>query len=268
MAGEGKGWISLYRNIQEHWLWQDKPFSKGQAWIDLLLSANHKENKILLGNELILVEKGSFITSQAKLMECWGWGNTKVRNFLNLLKDDKMILYTGKNYTKIKIINYEMYQKQSDTNKVISMCSKEEQTIGKLGIKYKQPDNKLQINTNNNDNNKYINNKEVNPIKVYQNNIYSMPGVIEIQAIKDWSNTLGSELVVHAIEIATENNVRNWRYIERILIDWNNNGIKNLQQAKVYSQSRKKKWGENQNEGTTKNNTENEVKYDFSRFGS
>ncbi|MHB9946931.1 DnaD domain protein [Clostridium botulinum] len=267
MAGEGKGWISLYRSIQDHWLWKEKPFSKGQAWMDLLLSANHKDNKILLGNELILVPKGTFITSQAKLMERWGWGNTKVRNFLKLLKEDKMILYMGKSYTKIKIINYQMYQRQTDENELISMDNQEQQIVSKVTTNYHQTDKKLKTNTNNNDNNdnKYINNKKANPIEVYQNNIYPMPGVIEIENIKNWSNDLGNELVIQAIEIAVENNVRNWKYIERILMDWNRKGIKNLEQARAYFQSRKKKGEEKQGVGGRKNNSKDEIQYNFDR---
>jgi len=54
MAGEGKGWIRVYRSIQEHWLWQEKPFSKGQAWLDLLLSANHQDSKIIFDSNLVM----------------------------------------------------------------------------------------------------------------------------------------------------------------------------------------------------------------------
>ncbi|NFM47870.1 DnaD domain protein [Clostridium botulinum] len=272
MAGEGKGWISLYRSIQDHWLWQERPFDKARAWIDLLLLANHKENKILLGNELIAVDKGSFITSQAKLMERWGWGNTKVRNFLNLLKVDNMIEYSGSKYTLIKINNYEMYQKQTGINPAVPMDSENVQIDSKSTTNREQTDSKLRANTNNNDNNdnndnKYINNKEeINPMEVYQNNIYPMPGVIEIEGIKDWSNTLGNELVVQAIEIAAKKNVRNWRYIERILMDWNKNGIKTLDQAKAYSENRKK-GGQKENDRDRTDNTKDEVKYNFSRFG-
>ena len=34
---DASGWIKVSRAIQEHWVWDEKPFSKGQAWIDLLL---------------------------------------------------------------------------------------------------------------------------------------------------------------------------------------------------------------------------------------
>jgi len=57
-----KGWISLHRKIQGHWIWQDKPFSKGQAWIDILLMVNHKEQKVLFNNQVITVEEGEGTT--------------------------------------------------------------------------------------------------------------------------------------------------------------------------------------------------------------
>ena len=58
-----EGWLKLYRSIQNHWLWEDKPFSRGQAFVDLLLMANHKDNKILFNGELIEIKRGSRITS-------------------------------------------------------------------------------------------------------------------------------------------------------------------------------------------------------------
>ena len=37
------GWIKIHRDILYHEIWSDKPFSKGQAWIDLILLANHSD---------------------------------------------------------------------------------------------------------------------------------------------------------------------------------------------------------------------------------
>jgi hypothetical protein len=42
-----RGWICLHRQIQDHWLWEDRPFSRGQAWIDLLMLANHEDKKMI-----------------------------------------------------------------------------------------------------------------------------------------------------------------------------------------------------------------------------
>ncbi len=111
------GWIKTHRTIQQHYLWQDKPFAKGQAWIDILLLANHKDNKFMLGNELLDVERGSFITSEIKLMERWGWSKSKVRNFLSMLEKDSMLVKkTDTKKTTLTVLNYDVWQ-DSETTK-------------------------------------------------------------------------------------------------------------------------------------------------------
>ena len=76
---EKEGWIKTYRKIQDCWIWQiDESFDKRSAWIDLLLSANHKDVKIPFNGELILVERGQFITSVRKLSEKWKWNKDRV----------------------------------------------------------------------------------------------------------------------------------------------------------------------------------------------
>lgn len=105
------GWIRLDRKITENWLWEDKPFSKGQAWVDLILMANHKDNKFPLGDDVVAVERGSFITSELKLMQRWGWSKTKVRAFLSQLQNDEMLIKKSDNKkTTLTIVNYSVYQ--------------------------------------------------------------------------------------------------------------------------------------------------------------
>ena len=112
------GWISLHRQIQNHWLWEEKPFSKAQAWIDMLLLANSSDKKILLGNELREVKTGSFVTSELKLMERWGWGKAKTRAFLDLLQSEGMILkQADRKQTTISIVKYEVYSVFENANR-------------------------------------------------------------------------------------------------------------------------------------------------------
>lgn len=144
-----QGWVSVYRQIQEHWIWQDKPFSRGQAWIDMILLANHEDNKFLLGNEVVSVKPGSFITSEVKLAERWGWSKTKVRSFLRLLQNDSMIVKKAdQKKTTITIENYSVYQNP--------------ETIKKPVKNRKETDKKPPRDTNNNDNNDNNENNENN----------------------------------------------------------------------------------------------------------
>lgn len=106
-----EGWVKAHRSLLEHWLWQEKPFSRGQAWIDMLLLANHSGNKALIGNDLVYVERGSFITSDLKLSGRWGWSKTKVRDFLKLLEKDGMIIKNSdRKKTTIIVVNYDNFQ--------------------------------------------------------------------------------------------------------------------------------------------------------------
>lgn len=194
--GEGSGWIRLHRKIQNSWLWQEKPFSKGQAWIDLLLSANHKDNKTLVGTELINVERGSFITSQKKLMDRWGWGNTKVRNFLELLKEDGMISYSGKRYTSIKISNYEEYQKQIEASQAVPMPVENEEIENKSKTNCGQIENKSPTNTNKNDN------KDNNTTAIEKENKEKAPWVMTLEYFCKKSGKLNEHLRPRELEAA------------------------------------------------------------------
>lgn len=105
------GWIKIHRDILYHEIWSDKPFSKGQAWIDLILLANHSDNKCMVGNKVEEIKRGSFITSELKLMDRWGCGRKKVHLFLKLLESEEMIVLNPNNKrTAITIVNYDVYQ--------------------------------------------------------------------------------------------------------------------------------------------------------------
>jgi len=41
------GWIKIYRSLTDHWIWE-KPLSKFEAWVDMILEANYKEEKVLI----------------------------------------------------------------------------------------------------------------------------------------------------------------------------------------------------------------------------
>lgn len=107
-----EGWISIHRQLQEHWIWKSKePFDKRSAWIDLLLMANHKAEKIEFDNAIIEVERGQRITSLKYLSDRWNWSRHKVSDFLNRLEQDKMLVQVRDNKkTLISIENYDKYQ--------------------------------------------------------------------------------------------------------------------------------------------------------------
>lgn len=116
MAKDKKGYIKLHRVLQDNPLWMAEPFSKGQAWVDLLLSANHEDNEFILGNVIISTKRGQFFTSELKIAAKWRWSRKKVRAYLALMETLKMA--TTEATTKgtiITIENYEFYQSGGTT---------------------------------------------------------------------------------------------------------------------------------------------------------
>lgn len=111
------GWIKLHRVIREHAFFKERrKFSRFEAWIDMLLEANHADKEFLLGNEIITCERASFITSELKLMARWGWSKSKVRAFLKLLEVEQMIVKkTDSKKTAITIVKYDFYQGEGTT---------------------------------------------------------------------------------------------------------------------------------------------------------
>lgn len=118
MGNDDKGWIKTYRKLQDCWIWFDKePFDKRSAWIDLLLTANHSDKKLLFNGSLITVKRGQIITSIRKLSGKWKWSYDKCSRFLKILESDGMLQKESDNSrTLLTIVNYEVYQDVTCTN--------------------------------------------------------------------------------------------------------------------------------------------------------
>ncbi|WP_321833830.1 DnaA N-terminal domain-containing protein [Clostridium butyricum] len=168
------GWQKIYRDIQDHWLWEDKPFSRGQAWIDLILLVNHEDNKTLIDGELIEVKRGSKITSLRKLADQWGWSTTKVKKFLELLQKEQMIKFESDNKkTLVSIENYSVYQSKDNTENTVKKQSDNTEVTQK---NFKSNSEVIQKKTNKNDKEYIKNDKEGEEGKeVYQLQSPSFP---------------------------------------------------------------------------------------------
>lgn len=174
---ESKGWIKTYRKIQDCWIWQiDKPFDERSAWIDLLLTANHKDVKMLFNGELITVKRGQIITSIRKLSEKWKWNKDKTLKFFRLLESDRMIERDSDKFrTLLTIVNYEVYQDCVDTEQ--TQQGTPQGTPQGTGDVHEPATNKNVKNDKN--------------VKNVKNNIFVPPTV---QEVKDYLSSVGSSL--------------------------------------------------------------------------
>ena len=101
--------IVLARSIQENFLWSDKPFSMGQAWIDLLMLAEWCDKDVVSRGEIVHLKRGQVGRSILWLADRWGWDRKRVKRFLVILESQKMA--TTDSTTKGTIITIENYNK-------------------------------------------------------------------------------------------------------------------------------------------------------------
>lgn len=228
-----EGWIKLHRKIQDHWIYQEKrKFSRYEAWLDMLMMANHKSNKFLHGNELIELEKGQFVTSEVKLMERWDWGKNKLRLFFNLLEKDGMIVKkSDRKRTTITICNYGLYHTF--------------ETKDGLQTDYERTDNGLITDTNKNEEN--VNNDlekklsssgigEIDPIfgqayEMMQQHFHYMNAIQQDEISRYLDNGLNLEVLQEAIN-KTKLGGKDMNYLFGILRKCEEQGVKTLDQYK------------------------------------
>jgi DNA replication protein DnaD len=144
------GWISIHRKITGNWIWEGKPFSYGQAWIDILLECNHSERKHLIKKKLITTKRGQSSNSLQTWANRWGWSVSATRHFLDLLKIDGMCdTHNAQVTTVLTICNYDTYQNKPHAQGTHDTSHEARTKIpqGTQGI------HKQQLDNNNNDNN-------------------------------------------------------------------------------------------------------------------
>lgn len=111
------GWVQIHRKLCGKDLWTSEPFTRGQAWVDIILLANHKPGHIRSNGVRIELARGQLGWSENKLGERWSWSRGKVRRFLKELESDNQIVQqkSQRNPT-ISIVNYEEYQSDGTTD--------------------------------------------------------------------------------------------------------------------------------------------------------
>ena len=110
------GWIKLYRQMQDSELYFSEKFTKTQAWIDLLLLANHEDRMFFLRGNEIQVKRGFIGFSEEHLAKRWKWSRMKVRRFRDWLETRQQIKqHRSKILSQIEIVNYNEFQ-QNETS--------------------------------------------------------------------------------------------------------------------------------------------------------
>lgn len=220
---QGKGYIKLYRQIQDCWIWNTGKFDKRSAWIDLLMMANHKETKLLFNGKLIEIQRGQFITSINNLASRWGWSKSTVYQFLNILNSDNMIERESDNKrTLVTIINYEVYQGSENADRTIT--------------EHEPNTNRTLAETNNNDKNDKNIRKDI-PKGISKRKNFTPPTIDEIaEYCRERKNNVSPEKFFDFYEskgwMVGKNKMKDWKAAVRTWEkhDKNERGNKNGEQ--------------------------------------
>ena len=270
-------WIKLYRKFTE-WEWY-RDINCKVVFLHLLLTANWKPKKW----QGIVVGAGELVTSRASLAEEVDLSVQQIRTSLKKLSESGVIkIDTTNKYTVIHINNYEKYQ-EKPKNQPTNNQAESVGAVGVGGsaksksnkrVTINQPSNNQQITTpkelkkdriiedidnrcccNNNIYN--INNTADEPkdnaaasadiAKVfsdYEKNIGVLSPMI-VDILRERITAQGAALVSLAIVEAVKNNAKTVRYIERVLLAWEDAGIKTVDAAKLRIAERWQKASEN-----------------------
>jgi len=183
-----QGYIKLYRCIKDNELWSDKPYSRAQAWIDLILKANHEDGGIWVRGIYLEIKRGQLAVAQHTLAKDWGWSKNKVLRFLSYLKVKLQIeLQTAHQNSRlqnrISIVNYYLYQSTNGKTELQTELQKD----------YKRDTNNKNKNNKKNNNKEEINNKYMSVFDSFWNRYPKKLGkksckdrfLVEIKSEKD-----------------------------------------------------------------------------------
>lgn len=144
-----KNFFSLNRKLIFSDLWLSEPFTKGQAWVDLIGLARFADGNMYIRGVKIPIKRGQVGMSELTLAKRWSWSRNKVRRFLKDLEAEQQIEQQKTNITSlISIKNYNKYQYSDTPNRTASGTPNDTTDDTTDGTQYNND-----INNENNENN-------------------------------------------------------------------------------------------------------------------
>lgn len=138
-----EGWIKLHRSLLESDFWKCETFSRGQAWVDLLMLANFKDSFFYKRGVKIDVKRGQLGRSEVELSDRWKWSRSKVRKFLKDLEKEQQIKVVKSSVTQvITIIKYNDFQSEEQQKDSKRTAERQQKDSKKPHIKNDKNDKK------------------------------------------------------------------------------------------------------------------------------
>ena len=132
------GWIKIHRKLLDNPIILKPDLL--QVFIYCLLKANHESNEFIFNNELIKVERGSFITGRIEMSKALKRSESAIYRNLKLLRKFNYIsLKSNNKFTILTVIKYNTYQIK--------------ELISEQQVNNKRTTTEQQLDTNKNDKN-------------------------------------------------------------------------------------------------------------------
>lgn len=185
--------IKLHRQIEDNPLWFSEPFTRWQAWIDLLLLANHSDGFFYVRWNKIEVPRGCVWRAERTFQDRWKRSRDKVRKFLNDLEKSKNIIQQKNRLCSIYIIvNWDIYQTTEHTTE------KPQKNHRKTNTRRIEEKNIIITGTSNQEIDESIKKqiKEIIPIEVLTDNREKFFTLVELIAL--WLSTIATEKAIYS----------------------------------------------------------------------
>lgn len=229
-----QGYIKLYRKLMDSPVWSDSNYLK--LWMYCLMKATHKKREIIVGNQVITLEPGQFITGRNSLTEDLNKG-VKPKQQLN---QSTWWRYLN-NLDTWQMLNIKKTNKYS----VISILKWDEYQDTEHQMNNKRTSDEHQMNTNKNvknvNNVKELCSSNSDPefsdcMKFYQDNLQR--GLTEspfnLELLGKFYDENGHALLMAAMKTAAKAEAKGINFVEGVLKNWREAGVKNIDDARKY----------------------------------
>lgn len=150
-GSQPKNWFAVHRRLLFSELWLAEPFTRGQAWVDLIGLARFYDGYILKRGIRVKIKRGQVPYAKTELAKRWQWSRGKVRRFLMDLQNSQQIDQQKNNVTTlISIINYDKYQHGEPANEPANEPASEpaESPEAPPAAEHRSPNNDLTMGNN------------------------------------------------------------------------------------------------------------------------
>ncbi|MCO5482170.1 DnaD domain protein [Enterococcus faecalis] len=228
------GYIKLYRKVTNSFVWTNANMFK--LWSLCLMKASHKESRFIFNGQEIAVSSGQFVTGRAVIEKEFNEGVPRDQQivgrtlwrWLKKFENEQMLsISSTPKYSVITINNWDDYQ------------------VNDQQVSNNRPTSVQQLSTYKNDKNDkneknvVVVEEQQSVFQLYQS-IFGMLNSVTTQNLEYWCNDLSTELVSEALKISAKSNARNFKYTESILRNWEQEGVKTLDDVKALAVKRER----------------------------